>query len=265
MAETPARNPSWQASLAEATPGAHLVQIYTDDAFLARAVACFIGEGLRRGEAAVIVATPAHARAFAAALTADGVDVVKAHARGRLTLLNAQECLAKFIVAGAPDHAAFDAMVKEFLDRLRSAGHGRVRLFGEMVDLLWTGEQRAALDLEDWWNEVLRDTRLSLLCAYRMDNFDSHVHRSGLVRICERHSELIPVADYERLDRAVDRAYEDVFGSAGDCVALREQLVRSYPLAGRMPAAQAALLALRDVEARTADALLERARHYYGG
>jgi len=69
--------------------------------------------------------------------------------------------------------------------------------------------------------------------------------------------------DYDRLDRAVDRAYTDVFGQEGDAQALRELLVASLGPTSAMPSAQAALLALRDVNAHTADAVLERAKLYY--
>ena len=51
--------PPWQPLLRGAQPCDHIVQLYTDEAFLTRAVTQFIGAGLLAGEAAVIIATPA--------------------------------------------------------------------------------------------------------------------------------------------------------------------------------------------------------------
>jgi hypothetical protein len=61
----------------------------------------------------------------------------------------------------------------------------------------------------------------------------------------------------------VDQAYEDIFGRDGDTQTLRDLLVATLEPMSAMPRAQAALLALRDVNDRTADAVLERAKHYY--
>jgi hypothetical protein len=121
----------------------------------------------------------------------------------------------------------------------------------------------AALQLEALWTELLAERRIALLCAYRIDNFDRHVHRGLLHQISRSHSHLVPVEDYARFDEAVDRAYRDVFGAGGDTAALR-QLMVSQPLSTtRMPSAQAALVALRQLRGDIADAVLARAREYY--
>jgi hypothetical protein len=133
-----------------------------------------------------------------------------------------------------------------------------------MVNLLWERNLPATLELETLWGEVLAERRVSLLCAYRLDNFDARVHRGLLQRISRRHSHLVPVEDYERLDAAVDRAYRDVFGEGAGTTTLRQLLV-AQPSAARaaMPRAQAALVALRDVRADIADDVLARTRVHY--
>jgi hypothetical protein len=168
------------------------------------------------------------------------------------------------MVDGMPDREAFVDVITDALDRVRAAGYQKIRLYGEIVNLLW--EQDAlepAARLEELWNELLAEQRVALLCAYRMDNFDRYAHRNALARISQAHSHMIPVDDYERFDRAVDRAYADVFGRDGDAQMLRDLLVTTLGPASVMPRAQAALLALRDVNAHTADAVLDRARQYY--
>jgi len=252
----------WQPLLRTAHPCDHLVQLYTDDGFLARAVVHFLGTGLREGEAAVMVTTPEHLDAFTRALVAH-VDVAAARARHQLVAVDAASCLATFMVAGKPDREAFRAAIDPVLDRVRAAGFQNVRLHGEMVNLLRQHDVDATVQLEELWNELLVDRRVALLCAYRIDNFDRHAHRGLLHRISRTHSHLIPVEDYERLDDAVDLAYRDVFGAQGNTAELRDLLVARCAPIPAMPRGQAALHAVQDFKDRMADHILERARFHY--
>ena len=45
----------------------------------------------------------------------------------------------------------------------------RVRLFGEMVSLLWRVDVLAASRLEELWNEAIATHSVSLLCTYALD------------------------------------------------------------------------------------------------
>jgi len=258
--------PTWETLYRTPQPCDHFVQLYTDERFLARGVAAFLGAGVAAGEGAVIIATPAHIDLFRAALTESGVDVTDAVRRGRLLLADARECLAKFMIDGMPEARAFSALVTGILESVRARGVVKLRLYGEMVDLLWRENLEATVRLEELWNETLAAERVSLLCAYSIDNFDRYPHRRVLPQITRVHSHLIPVDDYDRLDRAVDRAYTDVFGADGDAEGFRTVLLSgSAPPAAVMPTAEADLLALRGVSASTADAVLDRARHHYRG
>jgi hypothetical protein len=253
----------WEAALNRSEPCDHLVQLYTDESFLAIAVGRFLTSGLTNGEAAVIIATPAHIAAFTDRLLTAGIDVEAAVQRAQLTVLDAEASLTAFMRDGMPDRDPFRALIVPVVDRARGAGYPRLRLFGEMVNLLWDHNLEATLQLEELWNEVVADQQVALLCAYRIDNFDRRAHRGVLHRISRCHSHLIPVDDYDRLDRAVDRAYADVFGPAGEAAALRELLLSRQAPGPEMPAAEAALLAIRQLSDRTADAVLDRARRYY--
>jgi hypothetical protein len=73
----------------------------------------------------------------------------------------------------------------------------------------------------------------------------------------------MPVDDLLRLERAIDLAFVDVFGLYGDARLLRDLFVRQLSDAAAMPAAQAALLALREVDTVWPDAILERAAHHH--
>jgi len=254
--------PPWQTLLRSAQPCDHIVQLHTDDGFLTRAVTQFVGAGLLAGETAVIVATPPHIRALDAQLGLQ-VDVAGVRARDQLLVFDAETCLAGLLVNGQLDREQFRGFVNAMLDRAEVAGNGRVRVFGEMVNLLCSRDPEAAAELEALWSAILTKRSISLLCAYRLDNFDRDVHRDLLHQISRSHSHVVPVEHYERLESAVDRAYREVFGAEGDTASLRELLVAGTGPTPVMPSAQAALLALRGLRTDIADAVLERARYYY--
>lgn len=241
----------------------HLVQSYTDDAFLVKVVSDYLAAGLGHDEAAVVVATPAHVDALQHRLAGDGIDVPRALATPQLLCLDAARTLAAFMVDGAPERSAFMAIVVAALDRLRSAGYVRVRCFGEMVDLLWRDNVEATLQLEALWNELLADQRVSLLCAYRMDPFDRGI-QGVLHQISRCHSHVLPVENVEDLEHAVDRAWEEVFGVRGDASTLRKLVVAGRTSGQAMPRAQAALFALHELSPALADQVLERGRQHYG-
>lgn len=245
-----------------AHPCDHLIQAYTDDAFLTRVVADWVGTALARGDGAVIIATAAHAGMFTARLETGGVDVAAAVAAGQLLLLDAERTLARFMIEGHPGRREFLGVVATALDHVRAAGHRTVRLYGEMVDLLWDKQLAATLELEQLWNEVLADERLSLLCAYRIDELDHHAY--GVLRqVVRRHSRLMPAEDPERLSEAVDRAYAEVFGVSADVTTLRDLMVSRQAPGPALPAAHAALFALDDMPPLLANDIRTRARHHY--
>jgi hypothetical protein len=256
--------PAWESLLRTPHPCDHLVQLYNDEGFLGRAVTYFITPGLLDGEAAAIIAIPEHVVLFKEQFRRARVDVAQAIERGQLFFLDADTCLSKFMVDGMPDRAKFNDLVIPLLDRMRASGYENIRLYGEMVNLLWDHNMEATVALEELWNQVLADQGVSLLCAYRIDNFDRHAHRGVLHRISRCHSHFIPVEDYDRLEHAVDRAYADVFGSRGEPRGLRDVITARVPVSGTMPQAQAALFALSGLSPGIADAVLERTRYYYG-
>jgi DcmR-like sensory protein len=256
---------SWEGLLRTPNPCDHLVQLYNDDVFLARAVSMFIGLGLADGEGAVIICTPEHAELFKKSLRTAGLDVNALIERDQLLILDARACLAEFMVDGMPDGDKFVNLVTPVFARIRAAGYQKIRLYGEMVNLLWNHNMPGTVALEGLWNQVLADTGLSLLCAYSIDNFDRHAHRGILHQISRCHSHFIPVDDYGRLENAVDRAYSDVFGTRGDPRSLRSLITARAAASTVMPPAQAALFAISTLSSGIADAVLERTRFHYGG
>jgi signal transduction histidine kinase/ActR/RegA family two-component response regulator len=183
------------------SPSAHSVQFYEDEDFLHETVSRFLGVGLVADEPTVVIATEPHRRAFHAALAAKGFDVGRATASGRLTLLDARECLARFMVDGQPDEQRFKTSIGSAIDAATGGKAVRVRLFGEMVDLLWRdGNGRAAIRLEELWNDLGRERPFTLLCAYVMGSFSSESHGDGFRRVCDTHDHVVPAESYSESD-----------------------------------------------------------------
>lgn len=179
----------------------HAVQFYETDEFLVATVADFLTPALQCGDAAVVVATPEHREAFAAAMTATGIDVDAAVRDTRYLAFDAQELLSAFMVGGAPDPRRFETVVGSVLNRA-CAGGRRVRVYGEMVALLWAdGDVTSTIALEDMWNDLARVMRFSLLCAYPMQGFDDRA-RAAFRRICHQHSAVVPALDRAPVEEA---------------------------------------------------------------
>jgi MEDS: MEthanogen/methylotroph, DcmR Sensory domain len=61
----------------------HVVQFYSDDAFLLDAVSRFVGQALGAGDAAIVVATGEHRDQLGQRLKAKGLDTLAAVQQGR--------------------------------------------------------------------------------------------------------------------------------------------------------------------------------------
>jgi PAS domain S-box-containing protein len=183
--------PHTLTNLAVTEPAEHWVQFYETESFLVEKVVRFLRDGLAAGEPVVVVATRPHGERLTAALAAGGIDVAYERSVGRFVLLDAAETLAMFMVDGAPDAERFEASVGATIARVAAQFPGRVRAYGEMVDVLWRSrQQRAAIQLEHMWNDLRSKHVFTLLCAYVIDSFykENRIHE-----ICATHSHVLPL------------------------------------------------------------------------
>jgi hypothetical protein len=171
--------------------GDHVVQFYERDHDLVTAVSGHLAAALSAGDAAIVVATPAHQRAFDVALTAAGIDVVEARRAGTLIVADAGATLDRFMAGSGPDAAAFDDVVGGLVRSAVQTGRV-VRAYGEMVALLWeAGLVTAAIELEELWNDLGERVPFSLFCAYPAHLVASDEHAGALVDICHAHTAIV--------------------------------------------------------------------------
>jgi signal transduction histidine kinase len=187
----------------------HVVQFYSNDAFLVESLSRFFGPVLRAGGGAIVIATEAHRQSLTHQFKSEGLDIDKSIAQGRFVALNAEETLAKFMVDDLPDKQRFEETVGAALERLATAGTGdrsRIAAFGEMVAILWEqGKGEAAVRLEELWNGLANSYSFHLRCAYPMRHFDGEEHGASFEKICAVHSGVIPEENYSSLVTDDDR------------------------------------------------------------
>ena len=237
--------------------------MYRDPDRLVEVVARYCHQGIVTGEAPVVIATSEHRAAFARRLTALGTDMPACTRRNQYLELDAHECLAAFMVDGRPDRERFFGAIAPHLAGVRRAGYERIRLYGEMVELLRDDAFAAAMRLEELWHELLEAERVPLLCAYHVDPLDRHDGRTVVPAIARRHSHVLPAEDARRFEWSVERAFLDVFGADADTTLLRELCERYRAPASAMPPAQAVLFNLDDLMPDLGDAVRSMAAQHY--
>lgn len=210
-------------------PHDHAVSFYDHEGEIVAGVARYVGEGLVRGERAVVVATGGHRAALDEALLGMGVDAPGARRSGHYVVLDAAETLASFMVDDMPDAAKFVEIVGGVVGTARADG-STVRAFGEMVALLWEiGNVAAAIELESLWNDLARHEQFTLLCAYPTTALDG-ARLSDVSRVCDEHSSVLPPSSYQSttaLDAAdaADRERSELFVPVPEAVPAARRFV----------------------------------------
>jgi anti-sigma regulatory factor (Ser/Thr protein kinase) len=190
---------------------AHVVGVYDHDDDLAGAVVSFLAEALEAGGTAIAIATPRHRAAFDAALDARGYSRTELQRAGRYQALDARELLSSLLRNGRVDARAFARASRAlFVPAARSGGP--VRVFGEMVALLWDdGDVAGALALESWWNALADRHAFALFCAYSRSSLDVPGDLTAAKHMCDEHSAVVALpsrlAEYDGAHDEVSRVF----------------------------------------------------------
>ena len=255
-------SPLVSALLIEAPVNRHFAQLHRDPQALTDAVTLYLETGLRRGNPVVVIAAPAHTELFLNRLREDEIDPAAFLKSGQLELHDAELTLRKFMCNDVPDWEDFRGAMASVFERVRAFGRGTTRAYGEMVNLLWQeGKQDAAIQLEDYWNELARLYPFSLFCSYMLDVHHDHTYAGPIEEIGRTHSDMIGTAEDERFRVALDSASRDVFG-----VPLSQMVGFSrhnHEGERRFPSGQRTMLWVKRNLPSASAAVLERARRYY--
>jgi hypothetical protein len=183
----------WQYSKAdifwgEIAPCDHVLQLYENSQVFLDALAGFVGNGINSGECCIVVATDTHLTALNNRLKSYGIYPESLQADNRYIPLNADDTLSKFMVNDWPDEKMFQETISGIIKR---ANNKRIRVFGEMVAILWAkGLSGATVHLEHLWNNFRAQQKFCLFCAYPKSGFTENITES-IGHICDQHSKLI--------------------------------------------------------------------------
>lgn len=151
-------------------PSGHLVYPHTDNAHLAEAVGLFASAGLREGEAVILIMAASHCQPIRERLQREGFNLHELETTGQLICGKAEDLLSTFLFDGIIDEDRFKTIFGGMIEQAKNFNGKRrsVRVFGEMVDLLWKSDPRITERIEELWNEVIEAHSVPLLCAYSL-------------------------------------------------------------------------------------------------
>jgi hypothetical protein len=241
----------------------HVVQLYGDDTKrLIDSVAHYLGEGLRRGDGLLVIATAERSHAITRQL-ADDAAYQPAVQQGRLAVFDAEILLSQVLTDGRPNRIRFEHMLGQAL-RLVGArsSSGRIKAYDEMVGLLWAAHQTtAAIRLEEYWNQLLARHRFELFCAYPVDVLadQPQTRARALHGVLCTHTHL-HTTDGE-VERVLQRALDEVLGGSGPEVRALVQAAAPQPWAGA-PTAEAIVCWLKAHRPADASRVLDLAKRY---
>jgi anti-sigma regulatory factor (Ser/Thr protein kinase) len=211
-------------------PHVHAVSFYIHDQDVVGELARFVADGIAQEGRAVVVATYEHRKELVEILVGMGLDPNELPVAGRLLLLDAEQTLRSFTTGSGFDQDRFAASVGA---RVIDAGAdgAPVRVFGEMVGLLWAdGDVQGAIALETMWNDLIAEVGFDLMCAYPA----SLIEASSLVEVrgvCDQHSSVrapqphaVPDHEHIELSRMFLPVPESVRASRGFVVAALRRL-----------------------------------------
>ncbi|WP_372729536.1 MEDS domain-containing protein [Nocardioides sp.] len=176
-------------------PHQHTVAFCDSERETVLTISDYVAEGFQHGEPVLVVATAARLSELDAELDARGYEPVEARALGTFVTLDAESTLDTFMVDGSPDPDAFRQRIGGVVDAVRGDADV-VRVFGEMVALLWDDDNVAgAIELEDLWNSLAVDRNFTLLCAYASTVLDADA-LSDIGLVCDRHTTVLSPDKY---------------------------------------------------------------------
>jgi hypothetical protein len=172
-----------------ASESRHEVQLFDEPESLAETVGGYLFDGWQQGETLLIVVRPDNWSRVSRVLELRGCPVDAVVASGRLVVFDAPTTLASIVRNGQPALDGFHETVVRPIDRLWSQFRKRLRIYGEMVDILASQDDfNGALALERLWNVLAASYPFTLLCGYSSGHFGDPRTASVLADICGAHS-----------------------------------------------------------------------------
>ncbi len=169
----------------------HEVGFYWNDEAFVHGLTRLIGAAIRDGSIAIVVATESHRERLLPRLQAHGLDLITAIEQHQFLALDAAATLSSVIVNGNLDRESFLEVAGNLIVNSRRAANRenpRVAIFGECDPPFWAIAAEAAIQVEQFWNEIMKKYDVDIFCAYSLSNIQHFMNDALFRRICAEHS-----------------------------------------------------------------------------
>jgi len=179
----------------------HVLQLYENDVIFIDTLIGFVESTIRANQIAIVIATNSHLTALEAQLENHGHTIEKLIADHIFIPVSAEDTLDEVFVDDSVDENRFMQVLSNFLDHAKH-NQKKVRVFGEMVALLWAqGNKDAALQLEHVANRISKQEAFIRYCAYPKELFTADGSDKS---VCDCHSKIISGSE-QQLDKVTYR------------------------------------------------------------
>ncbi len=202
----------------------HMVQVCQNVTSQAEILTRYIKEGLLNNEGVIVIARPSLRRTVLSKLDALGFDSQTIKNQGQVRFFDAEFLLSNILIDGVIEEQAFQKLVGIPIQAAQSK-FGKVRAFGEMVDILWQRDlQDMAMQLEDLWEDLCTKQGLVFLCTYLLDNLDPNDYDNALEKIYKHHTHLVPDLFNPELGETIQEAFGEAWNRVMDKLAKNQQI-----------------------------------------
>jgi DcmR-like sensory protein len=167
----------------------HCVHFFEPSQFPTEPIANFLEQGLRQGEAALLLSSLDHASVLGEKVEEAGWNVLDLRAAGLWDVTDVDEMLRAF-KAGT----SITAIVERYIDAtLRPAQQRspskRIRIYGELEDALLSrlGNAEAALTVERYGNRLASEGAAKIYCGYSTNSFPDASFARPFIKLCHLH------------------------------------------------------------------------------
>ena len=224
---------------ANIAPGSHFVQFFENEQDAHRAIATYFSKDARLDDFCIMIARP---RTFSGVLQLLASAGSLGPTTDRICFVDAEDAIAQFMNGQEFDREGAERFLAQLLTKVPSgSAHARVKLYGEVVDVLFERRQHAvALQIEDLACLLfVLEPRLSIFCGYSTRHFDGEGGAAALQIVRAKHTDVLTFDDPGR-EYAGNQAPPSVTGSADtgtrvayvvdDDVSMRRSLARLLTL-----------------------------------
>jgi DNA-binding NarL/FixJ family response regulator len=169
----------------------HRVEFYADDAAFAIGFTRYVESALQAGNAVIVVSTELHRESVLQRLQEHGVDMVAAIEQGRYLSLDVTDTLSAFMGNDLPDPVRFFRVVGDLIAQATQATAGeesKLAICGECASILWAqGKADAAIQVEQFCNQLTRRYEVDILCGFSMSSFCREEDKQIFQKICSEY------------------------------------------------------------------------------